>query len=170
MIKRLILLLFILMIPFAVGLLFTYDVIKIQWVNTLQLQNSYQPQEDPLPMPARSVPVQGPAYIAGLGAPVNPVPADAVSLQRGEQLFKTFCALCHGQTAQGNGPIAVFLTTYKPANLVTGNAKDISDGAIFMTITNGIPGRMPQMRDDLPGARERWDIINYLRSLQKAAK
>jgi mono/diheme cytochrome c family protein len=169
MIKRLILLLVILLIPFAVGLLFTYDVIKIQWVNTMQLESSYQPQEDPLPMPARSVPVQGASFVAGLGAPVNPVPADVVSLQRGQQLFKTFCALCHGQTGVGNSIVASFFTQYKPADLTSDAVKSLSDGSIFMTITNGIPGRMPQMRDDLPGARERWDVINYVRSLQKAA-
>jgi mono/diheme cytochrome c family protein len=170
MIKRLIILLVILMIPLGLGLLFTYDVIKLQWVGTMHIQPSYQPQEDPLPMPARSIPRQGAAYIAGLGAPVNPVPADEVSLGRGEQLFKTFCAVCHGQAADGKGSIvANFFTTYKPANLLQGNALTGSDGSIFMTLTNGINGRMPAMRDDLPGVRERWDIVNYIRKLQKSA-
>ncbi len=75
MIKRLILVLAIVLTPFLIGLLFTYDIIKLEWISTMKIQPVAQPQRDPLPLPARSVPIQGAAYIAGLGAPVNPVPA-----------------------------------------------------------------------------------------------
>ncbi len=64
----------------AISLLFSYDVIKVQWVSFMGLQPSYEPMESPLPVPTQSIPIEGPAYIANLGAPKNPVPADQTSL------------------------------------------------------------------------------------------
>lgn len=170
MIKRLIILLVAVTIPLAVGLLFTYDIIRIEWVSSMEIQPVAKPQRNPLPLPPRSIPIQGAAYIAGLGAPVNPVPSDEVSIIRGEQLYNTHCALCHGVTGKGEGNFSVFFTTFKPANLTIGNALTGSDGAMFLTITNGIAGRMPAMIENLPGARERWDVVNFVRKLQKAAQ
>lgn len=168
MTKRLIIVLGILVSPLILGLLFTYDIIKIDWISFMEIQPSYRPMEDPLPLPPQSVPVQGAAYIPGLGAPVNHVPADEVSLQRGKELYNISCALCHGAEGRGNGTFAAFLQN-KPANLLQGNAVTTSDGAIFITISNGIPGRMPSLRENLPAARDRWDVVNYVRQLQKAA-
>jgi mono/diheme cytochrome c family protein len=166
MTKRLLIIMGILLAPFIVGLLFSYDVIKIDWVSFMAIQPSYKSQEEPLPLPARSVPIEGAAYIPGLGAPVNPVPSDQVSLQRGQQLFNTSCALCHGADGKGSGPFAVYLVIKKPANLLEGDVKTESDGAIFMTITSGVPGSMPSLRENLPDAHSRWDVVNYIRSLQ----
>lgn len=167
MIKRLLLVLAIVITPFLVGLLFTYDIIKPEWVSTMKIQPVAEPQRDPLPLPQKSIPIQGAAYIEALGAPVNTVPADQVSLTRGKQLFEINCALCHGKDGKGLGPFAPFLSQNKPADLATGFATEMSDGAIFMTMTNGVVGRMPSLRENLPEARERWDVVNYVRTLQK---
>jgi mono/diheme cytochrome c family protein len=167
MIKRLILVLVIVLVPFLFGLLFSYDVIKIEWISTMKIQSVAKPQRDPLPMPARSVPVQGAVYIAGLGAPVNPVVADDVSLARGKQLYETHCGLCHGKDGKGAGPFAPFMAQFKPADLTDDDRKSISDGEIFITISNGVAGRMPALRENFPDARERWDVVNYVRRLQK---
>jgi mono/diheme cytochrome c family protein len=169
MIKRLLLVLVLVSVPFILGLLFTFDIIKIDWLSTMKIQPSYQPQSDPLNMPAQSVPITGAAYIPGQGAPVNPVPADKVSLDRGKILYNNTCALCHGVKGDGKGPFSAFLPKYKPANLLTGNPVNLSDGAIFMVISNGIEGRMPNLRENLPELRMRWDVVNYVRSLQKQA-
>jgi mono/diheme cytochrome c family protein len=167
MIKRLILILAIVITPFLIGLLFTYDIIKPEWVSTMKIQQVAEPQRDPLPLPQRSIPIQGAAYISDLGAPVNPVAGDNISLTRGKQLFETDCALCHGKDGKGVGPFAPFLTQFKPANLVDEDVKNLSDGEIFVTISDGVAGRMPALRENLPAARERWDVVNYVRSLQQ---
>ena len=166
--KRLIILLVVLASPLAIGLLFTYDVIKLDWISFMEIQPSYFPQEDPLPLPARSVPIQGAAYIRELGVPVNPIPADEASIARGKASFETSCMLCHGPEGKGNGTFSGFLVKFPPANLVKpdANARVISDGAIFMTITDGVAGRMPALKDDLPTADMRWDVVNYIRYLQ----
>lgn len=168
--KRLIIVLVILASPLALGLLFTYDIIKINWVSFMQIQPSYRPMEDPLPLPPRSVPIQGAAYIRELGAPANPEPADEASLARGKAAYETTCQLCHGAAGKGDGPFSGFLVNFPPKNLVKAdaNARNISDGAIFLTITDGIKGRMPPLKDNLPTAEMRWDVVNYVRSLQAA--
>lgn len=120
--------------------------------------------EDPLPVPAQSIPIEGPASIPNMGAPTNPVPADAVSIARGAELFRINCTQCHGVDGKGTGPVAAFLKN-KPADLTGPVVSSISDGAIFLTITNGVPGKMPPLNENLL-VRERWDVVNYVRTLQ----
>jgi mono/diheme cytochrome c family protein len=148
--------------------LWAYDVIKIDFVSFMEIQPSFGVQEDPLPVPARSIPVEGPASIPNMGAPANPVPADALSLQRGQTLFHINCIMCHGVTGEGNGQIAPFLAN-KPANLTSIITQSKSDGALFLTITNGVNGRMPPMVENLT-VRDRWDVVNYIRTLKPAAQ
>jgi mono/diheme cytochrome c family protein len=160
----------------AMLMVFAYDVIKIDWIVFMEIQPSYGNQEAPLPVPARSIPVEGPAYIPG-EEPVNPVPADEASIARGARLYAMHCQMCHGETGQGNGTIAAFLVKIKPADLTSPVVQEKSDGALFLSITNGIfkpenslfpdtqfSGQMPPMNENLT-VRERWDVINFLRTL-----
>ena len=144
-------------------LLFSYDIIKIQWVSFMGVQPSFGNMEQPLPVPSRSIPVEGPATIPGMGAPANPVPADAVSVARGAQLFAIHCAMCHGDKGEGNGQLAALLAN-KPANLTLPITQTKGDGALFFTISNGVAGRMPALNENLT-VRERWDVVNFLRTL-----
>ena len=146
-------------------MVFTYDVIKINWPSFMKIQPAYQPMDDPLPVPAQSIPIEGAAYIPSMGSPSNPVSADVVSIARGAELFHINCTQCHGMDGKGTGPVAAFLKN-KPADLTGPVVSSISDGAIFMTITNGVPGKMPALNENLL-VRERWDVVNYIRTLQK---
>ena len=158
--------------------IFAFDVIKIDWIVFMEIQPSFGTQEKPLAVPALSVPVDGPAYILGNGAPNNPVPADEISLARGAQIFATNCLMCHGETGQGNGVISAFLVKKKPVDLTGVLVQDKSDGTLFLSISNGIfnpdnslfpdvkfSGQMPPMNENL-SVRERWDVINYIRTLK----
>ncbi len=145
--------------------IFLYDVIKIQWVSFMGISPAQQPMENPLPVPAQSIPIEGPAYIPNMGAPANPVPADAASIARGAELFHINCTACHGEDAKGDGPVAPFLQKIKPADLTSPGVQFLSDGAIFMVITNGMPGAMPPLNENLT-VRERWDVVNYIRTLK----
>ena len=161
-------------------MIFAYDVIKIDWVVFMELQPSYAAQEKPLPVPAQSIPVEGAAYVPDSGAPTNPVPADEISIARGAQLFATNCVMCHGETGQGTGTIAAFLVKKKPADLTSYLVQSKSDGTLFLSISNGIfnpnntlfpdvefSGQMPPMNENL-NVRERWDVVNYIRTLKAA--
>jgi mono/diheme cytochrome c family protein len=151
-------------IAFAVILLFTFDIIKIDWPSFMEIQPSYRPMENPLPPPERSIPIEGPIAIPGMGAPENPVKADDASIARGAELYSINCKMCHGQTAEGNGPIAAFLAN-KPANLTSPVVQSKSDGSIFLTISNGVAGKMPALNENFL-VSERWDLVNFIRTLK----
>ena len=152
-------------IVIGVLMLFSYDVIKIDWPSFMEIQPSFKPMDDPLPVPAQSIPIEGPAYIPNMGAPTNPVPADDASLARGAELFHINCTACHGVGGKGDGPVAAFLQKKKPADLTSPAIQFLSDGAIFMVITNGMPGTMPALNENLT-VRERWDVVNFVRTLK----
>lgn len=147
-------------------LIFSYDVIRFEWTSFMEQQASFRAQEQPLPVPALSIPVDGPAFIPNLGAPTNPVPPDEVSIARGENLFAINCVMCHGITGEGNGQIAALLEN-QPANLTQDIVQSKSDGSLFLTLTNGVTDRMPPMIENLT-VRDRWDVVNYLRTLHSA--
>lgn len=179
-IKRLLMIFIVVAAFFGVVLLFTYDVIKIEWVSFMELQPSYASQEEPLPVPPLSIPVEGAAYITANGAPTNPVPVDETSIARGAELFNINCTQCHGVDGKGSGTVAAFLVKKKPADLTSGLIQSKSDGTLFLSISNGIfnpnntlfpdvkfSGQMPPMNDNL-SVRERWDVVNYIRTLKAA--
>jgi mono/diheme cytochrome c family protein len=160
-------------------MLFSFDIFKIQWVSFMGIQPSYGSMENPLPVPAKSIPVEGPAYIPGLGSPVNPVPADEVSVTRGAEIFALNCKMCHGD-GTGNGTVAGFLVKKKPADLTSALIQNKDDGTLFLSISNGIfnpdnslfpdvhfSGTMPPMNENLT-VRDRWDVINFIRTLKAA--
>lgn len=144
--------------------LFTYDVIKVDWVSFMKIQPAFQPMYDPLPVPADSIPIDGPVYVPSQGVPANPVPADATSIARGAELFRINCSMCHGPQAKGNGPVSIYLQN-KPADLTSLPVQALSDGGIFLTISQGIQGKMPALNENLL-VRERWDVVNYIRTLK----
>jgi mono/diheme cytochrome c family protein len=148
----------------GVMMLFSYDIIKLEWVSFMEIQPSYRPMEHPLPPPEGSIPIEGAISIPGMGAPENPVEADEASLTRGAELYVINCRMCHGPTGGGNGPIAPFLAN-KPANLSSELVQSKSDGSFFLTISNGITGRMPPLNENLT-VPERWDVVNFIRTLK----
>jgi mono/diheme cytochrome c family protein len=110
----------------------------------------------------------------------------AAAVARGEQLFRTHCATCHGEHARGNGPLADQLRT-RPPDLTTFTARN---GGVFPSerVYRIIDGRgvashgdreMPiwgnafkASRDGLTGdaVRERIDaLVRYLEAVQKRA-
>lgn len=156
----------------GVLMIFSYDIVKINWISFMEIQPSYGAMEHPLPVAARSIPIEGPAYIPGQGAPVNPITSDAVSVERGRVLYSVTCIQCHGPMADGNGVVGGALV-FPPANLTSDIVQNKPDGALFLTISNGISGadgqiHMPALNENLT-VRDRWDVVNYLRTLKAAA-
>ncbi|HXD50211.1 MAG TPA: cytochrome c, partial [Gemmatimonadaceae bacterium] len=104
-----------------------------------------------------------PQSIAAMAKIPNPTPADSASVNRGRIQFQINCEPCHGPLGMGNGPA----TKYGFPSIVIGAgskaATDYTDGYIFGMIRNG-RGLMPTYnRIEEP---DRWDIINYLRTIQ----
>jgi len=168
--KRITITLVLLAAPLVFGLLITYQVIHIDWISFMEIQPSFRPMENPLPVPGNSVPIEGAAYIPGTGNPINPIAADQASLTRGRTFYEVNCSLCHGEQGKGDGPVSEELVR-KPPDLAGPNVTELSDGEIYIVITNGVnlgigfSGGMPPLRENLELV-DRWDIVNYVRSLQ----
>ncbi|NIV14985.1 MAG: c-type cytochrome [Aliifodinibius sp.] len=164
MIRRVAILVTAIVVVAGLITIWAYDIIKIDFIGFMEIQPSFDSMEQPLAIPEKSIPIEGAAFIPGLGAPENPIEADQVSLERGSILFSIHCAQCHGENGEGNGPIAPFLVNKKPANLSSEATQDKNDGTLFLTISAGVPNAMPALNENL-NVRERWDIVNYLRTL-----
>lgn len=151
------------LLPFIVGPLLTYEIIKIEFPTDMANQPAVGFQEAPrLLPPERSVPVSGKTIVLDT-LPVNPVLADEASIQRGKILFSIYCALCHGDRGQGDGPLAEYYEERPLRSLTADTITAQFDGQLFRTITEGF-SRMPPQAEALT-PRERWDVINYLRTL-----
>jgi mono/diheme cytochrome c family protein len=162
--KRLIIAGLFFLIALVVVEIFAYDVIKISWVSFMEIQPAFQPMYQPLPVATDAIPVEGDAYSLELGIPVNPVTADQTSLERGAELYSINCVLCHGTQGKGDGPVASKLQN-KPFDLTSFPIHSFTDGGIFFVISTGVPGKMPALNENLT-VRERWDVVNYVRTLK----
>jgi S-disulfanyl-L-cysteine oxidoreductase SoxD len=167
--QRLLVVIFVAALVFGALMLFSMDIVKIDWISFMEIQPSFKPMEHPLPVASRSIPVEGAAYISGMGAPVNPVATDATSVERGRVLYSVTCIQCHGATGEGNGIVGSALV-FPPANLTGAVVQTKPDGALFLTISAGIQGangqiHMPALNENLT-VRDRWDVVNYLRTLK----
>jgi mono/diheme cytochrome c family protein len=88
--------------------------------------------------------------------------ADVV--QYGAKVFKTNCAMCHGEKGLGDGPAGGALVP-KPRNLVEGQWKLGGDSiALFTTLTNGIPGSSMAAYGHFKSA-DRWALVQFIRSI-----
>lgn len=105
---------------------------------------------------------------AGANKQPNPHAGDmsAEFLTKGAKYYATYCAVCHGDKGDGHGPVAEKMAV-KPRNLINDEAKGYSDGRIYHAITAGY-GVMGSYMSQITDADNRWAVVNYVRSLQKA--
>jgi mono/diheme cytochrome c family protein len=100
----------------------------------------------------------------------NPVPSSPESIEKGKTLFlertKGNCIFCHGETGAGNEANMPRLRR-KPADL-SNKERMITrtDGELFWKISKGITGIMPAGEKRLT-EEERWNVVNYVRTLAK---
>jgi len=86
-------------------------------------------------------------------------------IERGRERFTINCAVCHGAAGAGAG-IASKYGLVAIANLHQDRIRQMADGEIFNTITNGKNTMMGY--GDRIQAQDRWAIIAYIRALQKS--
>jgi mono/diheme cytochrome c family protein len=133
-----------------------------EWFSTMSRTDAIQPHETaPLPPPEHAVPLDGyPEFDLTTveGVVSNPVSADAASVERGRAWFQNYCVVCHGADGLGKGPISDKFPAIPPV----AGAVRFSDAYLFGLITQG-RGLMPGYAR-IP-APARWDIVNYLRSM-----
>jgi mono/diheme cytochrome c family protein len=162
--KRITILAGVALLALAFISLFAYDVIKLDWVSFMEIQPAFQPMYDPLPVPADSIPIEGSVFVPSEGVPANPIPAEPASIARGTELYHINCIHCHGLLGKGDGTVAIYLQN-KPADLTGLPVQALSDGGIFLTISDGVQGKMPPLNENLT-VRERWDVVNFVRTMK----
>lgn len=96
----------------------------------------------------------------------NPIPADAKSIAAGRDVYIAQCLKCHGDAGKGDGPSAKDLDK-KPRDLSDPQIAAQTDGALFWKLTTG---RKPMPKfEDLITEDDRWNVINYVRTLEPTA-
>ena len=101
----------------------------------------------------------------------NPVATSAESIAKGKELYlgqdKGNCVFCHGETGAGNQETLPRLRR-KPADISNKERmSSMTDGEVYWKITKGINGIMPAGEKKMT-EEERWDVVNYIRTLAKS--
>ncbi len=116
-------------------------------------------------------------YAADLEAAIknlrNPMTGDMSeeTLKVGQKFYETNCALCHG--FRGEGGVAAQLSisekmALKPPAVVSDKVKAWPDAHLYHVITVG-QGVMGPYASHIP-QKYRWQVVNYIRFLEKQAK
>lgn len=93
---------------------------------------------------------------------VNPVVPGATILARGDTLYATYCALCHGPQGGLGGTVGPRVGA---PSLLTPSARDRSDGYLYSIIRYG-RGVMARYGDKIVRPEDRWAVVHYVRQLQ----
>lgn len=158
---------YLLLIP-VLSLLGSIRAGAFPWNFDMWIQPSIQPYQEPVAYPQLSVSTKG-LRIKPLpredfeGITKNPVPASDESLQRGENLYDTYCFVCHGPEGKGDGP--VIKRGFYPLNLTAPGVMGRTDGYLYAYIRYGGKVMMPSYRESIT-SEDAWDVVNYVRELQ----
>lgn len=101
----------------------------------------------------------------------NPFPVSEKSLAGGQRLFNIYCAICHGENGDSKGYLVredggTYLAL--PANFMSDDLINASNGRFYHAIMRG-KNTMEPFLDKLD-YEERWQVIQYIRSLQAKSK
>ncbi|MEN0058635.1 MAG: cytochrome c [Bdellovibrio sp.] len=96
---------------------------------------------------------------------------DEETLLTGQKFFETNCAVCHGH--KGEGGVAAKMSVsekmaLKPPAVVSDKVKAWTDGHLYHVITMG-QGVMGPYAAHIP-QKYRWQVVNYIRFLEKQSK
>jgi mono/diheme cytochrome c family protein len=116
------------------------------------------PQENP---PA-TAPFKVPPELVGKSNPVKPTPD---GMARAKKMWGFDCAICHGETGDGNGELAHDMKPAPKDYRDPASLKDISDGELFYIIQKG-KNQMPP-EGDRAKPDEIWNMVTLIRSFAK---
>lgn len=100
----------------------------------------------------------------------NPYPITDANLAKGKELYTIYCGICHGEKGDGAGYLVRDDGKYpaQPANFLSDEFINSSNGRYYHSIMYG-KNVMAGYSDKL-SYKERWQVIQYIRSLQAASK
>lgn len=104
-------------------------------------------------------------------AHLNPVTMNKSVLEKGRNLYNTYCIVCHGKFGEGDGTVAALPgwprpLFPRPPSLQSDQVHGYKDGQLFHIITMGqnlMPSYAEKLNED-----ERWSVVHYLHALYRA--
>jgi copper transport protein len=100
---------------------------------------------------------------------INPLSGDAGSVQRGAGIYAANCVACHGAAGAGVVTTDPAHAHGSSADLTDGRSRGERDGDLYHAVSKGVPGSAMPAYDWALSEDERWDVVNYVRQLQRAA-
>jgi len=91
----------------------------------------------------------------------SPLDSTAVDIEKGEQLYTIYCAICHGDKGDGKGNLA---TREKFLGVPNYKDRDLTEGSVFHVITYGL-NAMGSHANQLT-QNERWQVTHYVMNLR----
>jgi mono/diheme cytochrome c family protein len=128
-----------------------------------------KPYEQPIPLMERGV-----VPVSGGEMPLRAAPPDRLRapfdltdpavVQAGQKVYLTFCQQCHGPNYDGNGTVGQSFHPL-PTDLRSQKAQSLTAGALFHTISYGLPGgRQPALYSTIT-VPDRWRSVAFVKSL-----
>jgi mono/diheme cytochrome c family protein len=100
----------------------------------------------------------------------KPVPTSAESVASGAKLYSRYCAACHGKEGQGDGLGGAKLDP-RPSNLTDAEWKHgATDAEIIQVIHDGVKNTGMKAYGSRMTEHELWDLVNYIRSLNRKSE
>lgn len=121
--------------------------------------------------PVGFIPYRYAKDFAGAAKNVNPLAHDTTeeTLNVGLKFYQTNCMICHGAQGEGSEKSSVGeKMALKPPALTSEKITKWTDGQIYHVITMG-QGLMGPYASHVP-QKYRWQVVNYIRHLQKESK
>jgi mono/diheme cytochrome c family protein len=140
------------------------------WTHNMFYTQRVMPGEISFSMPTGSLPRHGgqlyysPADRDAAAARRNPVAATPESVKRGEALFTIYCTPCHGTSGRGDGPVSTRFVP--PADLTNPDLQKVRTDGYWQSYLSVGGAVMPSYGEAL-SPEERWDVVNYVRTLAK---
>lgn len=106
-----------------------------------------------------------PRPAAGADSMALPRTVTAALLERGRDRFGIYCAVCHGERADGNSIVGANMHDPAPPSLVTGTHAGHAPAHIYDVITSG-SGRMPSYAAELD-PEDRWAVVAWVLRLRR---
>ena len=106
----------------------------------------------------------GKAVFSMAAARKNPVAATPESVKKGHELFAIYCTPCHGPSGKGGGLVAAKFVP--PPDLTSADLQKVRTDGYWQSYLSAGGAVMPSYAEAL-SPEERWDVVNYLRTLAK---
>lgn len=99
-----------------------------------------------------------------------PLPVNRELIERGQERFNIYCAVCHGRLGDGNGMIVQrgFIRPPSFHNKRLSDPKQTGDGHFYNVIANGFGAMFNYAERVAP--EDRWAVAAYIRTLQQSVK